>query len=116
MLNSRKQVVFTPSVYESSLRRNRRMPRGLVTLITGILIGAGSYWFLQTNYGPQRLSIEESAKLNASVSELSQTKQSLELQLEEAKQQIDTLRSEAKAMAMVAQTAPTKKQRIMIHN
>ena len=51
MLNSRKQVVFTPSVYESSLRRNRRMPRGLVTLITGILIGAGSYWFLQTNYG-----------------------------------------------------------------
>ena len=107
MLNSRKQVVFTPSVYESSLRRNRRMPRGLVTLITGILIGAGSYWFLQTNYGPQRLSIEESAKLNASVSELSQTKQSLELQLEEAKQQIDTLRSEAKAMAMVAQTAPS---------
>ncbi len=104
MLNSRKQVVFTPSVYESSLRRSRRMPRGLVTLITGILIGAGSYWFLQTNYGPQRLSIEESAKLSATVSELTQNKQSLELQLDEAQQQIETLRSEAKAMALVAQT------------
>lgn len=107
MLNSRKQVVFTPSVYESSLRRNRRMPRGLVTLITGVLIGAGGYWFLQTNYGPQRLSIDESAKLHASLSELTQNKQSLELQLDEANQQIEALKAEAKALALVNQSSAT---------
>lgn len=104
MVNSRKQVIFTPSVYETSLRRSRRMPRGVVTLITGILIGAGGYWFLQTNYGPPRLTIEDSAKLNASLTELTQNKQNLELRLEDAQKQITALQSETKALAIVGQT------------
>ncbi|WP_051919429.1 hypothetical protein [Basilea psittacipulmonis] len=36
------------------------MPRWVVVLLTGIVVGAGGFWFLQTNYGPKRFTVEES--------------------------------------------------------
>lgn len=39
------------------------MPRGLVLLLMGIALGAGGLLFLQTNYGQQRLTVQQSEQL-----------------------------------------------------
>jgi hypothetical protein len=53
---------FKPTPYGYS-RRNRGIPRWLLLLITGIVLGAGGVLFLQRSYGPQRLTIEQSEQL-----------------------------------------------------
>ena len=63
---------FKPSVYETGRRRKRGMPRWLVILFTGVIIGAGGYWFLQTNYGATRITVEESHQLNQQIIQLNQ--------------------------------------------
>lgn len=57
-----KQPTFRASPYGYK-RRNRRIPRWLILLTTGIVIGAGGVIFLQRSYGPQRLTVEQSEQL-----------------------------------------------------
>lgn len=54
-----RKPVFNPSSYDSRHRR-KRMPRWLVILFTGIMIGSSGFWFIQTNYGPKRYTVAES--------------------------------------------------------
>ncbi|WP_447917873.1 DUF6776 family protein [Achromobacter aegrifaciens] len=88
----RSQRVFKPSVYQPG-QRTRRLPRWLVLLLVGIALGAGGVLFLQTNYGPQRLTVEQSEQLHSELSTANLERQRLQSQLEEATQQRDANKS-----------------------
>ncbi len=95
MFGSSKRAAFKPSVFEtSSRRRHRRMPPWVGVLFTGIIIGAGGYWFLQTNYGPKRLSLDESNKLTSEVTSLTADRQRLQSQLESVTQERNALKTQ----------------------
>ena len=51
--------------------------------------GAGGVLFLQTNYGPQRLTVEQSEQLHSELSAANLERQRLQSQLEETTQQRD---------------------------
>jgi len=65
------------------------MPRWLALLLIGVALGAGGVLFLQTNYGPQRLTIEQSEQLHIELNAANLERQRLHAQLEEATQQRD---------------------------
>ena len=88
MFGRSQRAVFKPSVYQPG-QRTRRMPRWLVLLLVGIALGAGGVLFLQTNYGPQRLTVEQSEQLHSELSASNMERQRLQTQLEEATQQRD---------------------------
>ncbi|ETF01317.1 membrane protein [Advenella kashmirensis W13003] len=95
MFGSSKRAAFKPSVFETgSRRRHRRMPPWVGILFTGVIIGAGGYWFLQTNYGPKRLSLDESNRLTSEVTSLSADRQRLQSQLELVTQERNGLKSQ----------------------
>ncbi|MGB6242875.1 MAG: hypothetical protein WBF69_10400 [Castellaniella sp.] len=54
---------FKPTPYGYTRRSRRGIPRWLLLLITGIVLGAGGVLFLQRSYGPQRLTVEQSEQL-----------------------------------------------------
>lgn len=110
--SSRKQVVFNPSVYGSNGRRNRRMPRWLITFLAGVITGSGGFWFLQTNYGPPRLSIEESNRLQASISELNQEKSALQQQLSETQLSLNQTRDLVKQLQPVVTTSAPSEETV----
>lgn len=88
MFGKSQRAVFKPSVYQPG-QRTRRMPRWLVLLLVGIGLGAGGVLFLQTNYGPQRLTVEQSEQLHSELSAANLERQRLQSQLEETTQQRD---------------------------
>lgn len=84
----RSQRVFKPSVYNPG-KRTRRMPRWLVLLCFGVVLGAGGVLFLQANYGPQRLTVEESETLHSDLNRANVDRQQLQGALSEAERQRD---------------------------
>lgn len=84
-----QRAVFKPSVYQPG-KRSRRMPRWLVLLLTGVALGAGGLLFLQTNYGPQRLTFEQSEQLHTELNAANQDRQQLQSQLAQATEQRDS--------------------------
>ncbi|MGE8569531.1 hypothetical protein D3C85_213370 [compost metagenome] len=92
MFGRSQRAVFKPSVYQPG-QRTRRLPRWLVLLLVGIALGAGGVLFLQTNYGPQRLTVEQSESLHSELSAANLERQRLQTQLEEATQQRDANKS-----------------------
>ena len=62
MLGS-KRPVFKPTAYGHT-RRKRRIPRWLVLMITGMVLGAGGLLFIQKSYGPPMLTVEQSQLLH----------------------------------------------------
>lgn len=87
-----QRQVFKPSVYQPG-KRTRRMPRWLVLLLVGIALGAGGVLFLQANYGPQRLTVEQSEQLHTELSAANLERQRLQTQLDEAIGQRDANKS-----------------------
>lgn len=110
--SSRKQVVFNPSMYGSSNRRNRRMPRWLITFLAGMITGSGGLWFLQTNYGPPRLSIEESNRLQTTISELNQEKSALQQQLSETQLTLNQTRDLVKQLQPIVTNSSSTEQTV----
>lgn len=108
--SSRKQVVFSPSVYGSSGRRSRRMPRWLITFLAGIITGSGGLWFLQTNYGPPQLSMKDANKLQTTISELNQEKSALQQQLAETQLTLNQTRDLVKQLQPVVTTSATTEE------
>ncbi len=92
MFGRSQRASFKPSVYQPG-KRSRRMPRWLVLLLVGIAIGAGGVLFLQANYGPQRLTVEQSETLHSDLSAANVDRQRLQSQLTEATQQRDAART-----------------------
>ena len=57
-----KRPSFKPTAYGYT-RRKRRIPRWLLLLITGMVLGAGGLLFVQKSYGPPMLTVEQSQQL-----------------------------------------------------
>lgn len=88
-----KRAVFKPSPYETS-RRSRGLPRWLVLLLLGVLLGASGVLFVQTSYGPKQLSVLDSQKIINDMNSLSLEKQRLQTQVDEFTQKLERERSE----------------------
>lgn len=101
--SSRKQVIFNPSVYGNN-RRNRRMPRWLITFLAGVITGGGGFWFLQTNYGPPRISLEEANQLQSTISDLTQEREAVEQKLAESQLALSQARDLIKQLQPVVTT------------
>ena len=93
MLRSRKPA-FKPSPFGYT-RLKRRIPRWLMLMLVGIVIGVGGVLFVQESYGPARLTVEESERLhfdlNAATSEVQRLKTELgqaQRALNQAEQQL----------------------------
>jgi len=99
MFGNSKRQVFKPSVYETGRRRSRRVPRWFILLLFGIVIGAGGLLFLQTSYGPQRLTVLESQQLTNEVSSLSQERLRLQNDLDAAARELEAEREARQNMA-----------------
>lgn len=80
MFGSSKRSVFKPTAYGNT-RRRRKIPRWLVLILTGIVLGSGGLLFLQKSYGPPRLTIEQSEQLQYDLNTSNNDKQRLQSQL-----------------------------------
>ena len=87
MFGSSKRQGFRPTAYGSS-RRRRGIPRWLVLLLTGIVLGAGGLLFLQKSYGPTRLTVEQSEQLHYDLNSANMDKQRLQSQLNQHIQEL----------------------------
>ncbi|NYT69090.1 DUF6776 family protein [Pusillimonas noertemannii] len=92
LFSSNKRVVFQPTAYGST-RRRRRVPRWLVLILTGIVLGAGGLLFLQKSYGPPRLTAEESERLHQDLNSANIDKQRLQSQLAQQTRDLEETRS-----------------------
>lgn len=88
MFGRSQRATFKPSVYQPS-KRPRRMPRWLGVMLVGIGLGAGGVLFLQANYGPPRLTAEQSEQLQSELTAANLDRQRLQSQLSEATTQRD---------------------------
>lgn len=80
------------------------MPRWLVLLLVGVVLGVGGVLFLQHNYGPRQLTVEESNKLLGDLQSATLERQNLQTQLGQARSERDQIRSaQKKASADLAQ-------------
>lgn len=87
MLGS-KRPVFKPTAYGHS-RRKRRIPRWLVLMITGMILGAGGLLFIQKSYGPPMLTVEQSQQLHDELNRVKTENQRLQSQIGLAERERD---------------------------
>jgi len=87
-----KRRVFKPTPY-GYRPRQRRIPRWLVLLLTGITLGAGGLLFLQKSYGPVRLTAEQSEQLHMDLNSANVDKQRLQSQLNQQGFELDEARA-----------------------
>lgn len=87
MLGS-KRPVFKPTAYGHS-RRKRRIPRWLVLMITGMILGAGGLLFIQKSYGPPMLTVEQSQQLHDELNRVKSENQRLQSQIALAERERD---------------------------
>lgn len=96
-------VVFEPHGYRR--RRSWRIPRWLVFLVLGIVIGAGGLLYAQQEYLPQRLSPEESRELQTRLEQVDAERQRLQSALDEATGKAQASEAEGKRLATELATA-----------
>ncbi|MDS1142566.1 hypothetical protein RE432_19210 [Pusillimonas sp. SM2304] len=102
MFGSPKRHVFKPTAYGTT-RRPRRIPRWLVLLLTGVVLGAGGLLFLQKSYGPTRLTVEQSEQLHYDLNSANMDKQRLQSELSRETRSLADVRAQ-----LDAQTAELK--------
>ncbi len=90
---SRRQV-FKPSPYDTR-RRSRGLPRWLILLIVGILIGGGGVLMLQASYGPKRLTMIESQSLTDELASLSLERRQLQAEVTTLQSRLKTSQGQA---------------------
>lgn len=91
MFGQSKPVVFNPY---GSRRPRRRVPRWLVLLLTGVVIGSGGLYFVQQRYLPPRLSAAESSQLRASFAEADSERLRLRAELADTSRRLDAALAE----------------------
>ena len=110
MFRRSRQVTF--SSYGS--RRSRwALPRWLVLLLGGAVIGAGGVIAVQERYLPPRLSASASAQLRSAYGQADLDRQRLQAELGETNQRLDKTRSEKAGLAdaLVASRASAERLR-----
>jgi hypothetical protein len=97
-----------PVVFDSyGHRRARRVPRWLVLLVTGIVIGAGGVLLIQARYLPPRMSASESAALVTSFEQVDAERLQLKAALDDTARQLAAANAESrqKSEALAASSA-----------
>lgn len=92
MFGSSKRRVFKPTAYGSS-RTSRRIPRWLVLMLTGVVLGSGGLLFLQKSYGPTRLTVEQSEQLHYDLNSANMDKQRQQSQLSQQSRELTEARN-----------------------
>ncbi|HJD44510.1 MAG TPA: hypothetical protein H9906_05725 [Candidatus Paenalcaligenes intestinipullorum] len=87
MLGS-KRTAFKPTPYSYS-RRKRRIPRWLVLMITGAVLGVGGLLFVQTSYGPTRLTVAQSEKLGFDLNSANSENHRLQARVAELEKEVE---------------------------
>ncbi|WP_368644180.1 hypothetical protein ABRY97_13195 [Castellaniella ginsengisoli] len=88
-----KRPTFKPTPYGYT-RRSRGIPRWLLLLITGIVLGAGGVLFLQRSYGPQRLTAEQSEQLRTDLHTANLESQRLSVEADKIRAEIKQARQD----------------------
>ncbi len=88
---SSKRPAFKPTPYGHT-RQRRGIPRWLVLLISGIVLGAGGVVFLQRSYGPPRLTAEQSEQLRMDLNSANIEKQQLQTQVKQLRTETEQAR------------------------
>ncbi len=88
---SSKRPAFKPTPYGHT-RQRRGIPRWLVLLISGIVLGAGGVVFLQRSYGPPRLTAEQSEQLRMDLNSANIEKQQLQTQAKQLRTEVEQSR------------------------
>ncbi len=97
-----KRPTFKPTPYGYT-RRSRGIPRWLLLLITGVILGAGGVLFLQRSYGPQRLTVEQSEQLRTDLNTANLESQRLSAEAEKIRAQIKQARQDQQEQAARAE-------------
>lgn len=103
LFSSKKRVAFQPTAYGNT-RRKRGVPRWLMLILTGIVLGSGGVLFLQKSYGPTLLTAEESARLQQDLNSANIDKQRLQSQLDRQARDLEEANS-----ALTEQTGKLEK-------
>ncbi|MFT0546899.1 DUF6776 family protein [Allopusillimonas ginsengisoli] len=111
MFGRQQRHVFKPTAYGAN-RRTRRIPRWLVLMLTGIVLGAGGLLFLQKSYGPPRLTVEQSEQLHYDLNSLGMDKQRLQAELTKTKRELTeaTAKVESQSKSLVQAQTQIDKQ------
>lgn len=96
MLGQFKPVAFNPY---GRRRSERRVPRWLVLLLTGIAAGAGAVVLVQERYLPPRLSASESSSLRAAFDHAQAERSRLDKELNDTTRRLDAALAEKKGIA-----------------
>lgn len=110
MFGSRKRHVFKPTAYGT--RRQRRVPRWLVLMVTGVILGAGGLLFIQTSYGPPRLSAEQSQQLQYDLNSANIEKQRLQSELNQQGRQLNDVTEQLSAKTQELETVSRELARL----
>lgn len=93
MFGSPKRHTFKPTAYGTT-RRQRRIPRWLVLMLTGVVLGAGGLLFLQKSYGPVRLTVEQSEQLHYDLNSVNMDRQRLQSELNRQNRELTDIRTQ----------------------
>jgi hypothetical protein len=104
MFGSSKRNVFKPTAYGTT-RRSRRVPRWLMLMLTGVVLGSGGLLFLQKSYGPTRLTVEQSEQLHYELNSIKMDKQRLQTQVGQQTRELADLRGKLDAQTKEVQEA-----------
>lgn len=80
LFGSSNRNTFKPTPYGAT-RKKRRIPRWLILMLTGIVLGAGGVLFVQKSYGPTLLTVEQAEQLRQDLNSTNLDKQRLQSQL-----------------------------------
>lgn len=108
IFGSSKRQSFKPTAYGSTRRTRRRIPRWLVLMLTGVVLGAGGVLFLQKSYGPARLTVEQSEQLHYDLNSANLDKQRLQSQVNQQAHDLKETRSKLEAQSAQLQNADKK--------
>lgn len=95
---------FKPTPYGST-RKKRRVPRWLILMLTGIVLGSGGLLFIQKSYGPPVLTVQQADALRQELNSTNLEKQRLQSQVDRQSHEIDELRASLDKQNQKASTA-----------
>lgn len=111
MFGSSKRHVFKPTAYGTT-RRSRRIPRWLVLMLTGVVLGSGGLLFLQKSYGPSRLTVEQSEQLHYELNSVKMDKQRLESDVSRQTRDLNAIQEKQQAQTADLEKAQTEVQKL----
>jgi hypothetical protein len=111
MFGSSKRHVFKPTAYGTT-RRSRRVPRWLVLMLTGIVLGSGGLLFLQKSYGPVRLTVEQSEQLHYDLNSANMDKQRLQSQVNQQTRELAEARTQLASQATALKDAQFQVEKV----